>query len=70
MFNVISLIVLALLVLMIDAAAIMDLTGSVEPSYVLEVGFLIASPFILGILLVVYLRLRKKEQSKKPRGRF
>jgi cephalosporin hydroxylase len=59
---------LAILVLIIDIAAITDLLMSTEPSYVLEIGFLVLSVIFFASLPLIYKKLKKQDEKKKKKG--
>ncbi len=63
-----SVVLLGLIILVVDAAAIIELTQNQEPDFVLAIGFLILSIPGLGVLPFLYKRLKKEEN--KPKGRF
>jgi len=70
MFNLMTVLTLGLVVLIIDIAAIMDLTQNVEPNYAMEIGFLAFSLVFFAILPKIYKKMKAKEESQKPKGRF
>lgn len=61
---------LALVVGIMDIAAIMDLVQNVEPNYTLEIGFLAFSLVFFATLPKIYKKMKAKEESQKPKGRF
>jgi len=70
MFNLMMVLILGLVVAIIDVAAIMDLVKNVEPNYTLEIGFLAFSLVFFVALPKIYKKMKAKEESQKPKGRF
>ena len=64
------LVTVSLLVLIIDAAAVINLITSDAPSYILEFGVLILSMIYFLVLPNLYSKLKKKDKEKEQDGRF